>query len=151
MNGLAELVAAPWSLTIDGRDYWLSPLRLTDWGLIEARLVAQRRDPLEVAARALDGLPPEAHRPLVEAALKAAAAPRAASLDEVLAFTASAEGLALVFWLSLRQRQPQIDQAQAAALLDRLGAEELARLAERIDRGNAPAPAPVHHPATPKN
>ena len=48
-------------------------------------------------------------------------------------YLAGYEGSALLFWLSLRQRHPEITEQRAAELLDRVGAENLGSLRGRIE------------------
>jgi hypothetical protein len=128
MSGLNVLTAAPWRQTIGEIDYWLEPLTLSDWGIIEKRLLRERRNPLQLARENLAGLQADEKRALLEAALRQAATAQTVTADELMQYTATPRGAALLLWLSLRKRQPEITEPQAAELLAALGEEEFARL-----------------------
>ena len=139
MDGLHALTAAGWHETIDEVEYYMEPLTLKDWGTIEKHLLAGRRDPIEVARENLEGLSPEEQRMLLEAALDRAIGAHGVAADELIAYTATPQGMAMMFWLSIRKRHPEIGEDRAAELLGSLGKDELARLRADIEgRGGIP-------------
>ena len=143
MDGLNVLTAAPWRQTIDGVDYWMEPLTLGDWGIIEQRLLKGRRNPLEVAKENLAGLKPDEKRALLESALKQASSAQKATADELMDYTATPPGMGLKFWLSIRKQNPQITEARAAELLNILDEESFAKLRAEIEGASGTAEDPI--------
>ena len=158
MDGLHELTAAEATLTIAGRDYRMSPLRLRDWGEIERRILDTRPDPLDLVLSKLDGLPLEQQRELLSLAYDDARQGRRLTANELRQWLATPEGQVVQFWLSLRQHQPALTLEDAERLLLLAGSETLAEqqatnLAEldALSVGNAcgqthPAPSPPPSP-----
>lgn len=128
MTPLSALTTAPWRQTIDGIDYWLEPLTLSDWGIIERRILQSRRDPLQVAKESLAGLAPEEKRMLLESALAQASRAGQVTAEELFDYTATPQGAALMLWLSMRKRDAGMTEQRAAELLAAMGEEEFARL-----------------------
>lgn len=142
MSGLRVTAAAAWRQTIDGADYWLEPLALSDWAVLEQRVVEMRRDPLQAAKEHLADLDPDDRRALLEAALSQAARASQVTATQLLEFAATAEGTVMLFWLAVRKRHPHVTLRRASELLDRLGAAELARLRTAAE-GQPPAEDPI--------
>jgi len=143
VDGLNALTAAPWRETIDGVDYWMEPLTLGDWGIIEEHLARQRRNPLEVAKENLAGLAADEKRALLASALEQASGAGRVTADELMDYTATPEGLGLMFWLSIRKQNPQISEGWAAELLGILDAESAARLRAEIEGASGTAEDPA--------
>jgi len=143
VDGLNVLTAAPWQQTIDGVDYWMEPLTLGDWGIIEQRLAKGRRNPLEVAKENLAGLEPDDKRTLLESALKQARSADKVTADELLDYTATPEGMVLMFWLSIRKRNARITEARAAELLNILDEESSLSVWAEIEGASGTAEDPT--------
>jgi hypothetical protein len=132
-----------WTETIAGRELRLMPLALADWAVVEARLVAGRRDPIAIARESLAALPITAHRTVLESALSEACRGNQVTIDELAAFASTATGTVLMMWLALRTHQPDLSEADVAQLLsrwtdaDRAAAEP--RLAGVPPEGSNPA------------
>lgn len=108
-----------WTETIAGRRLRLMPLSLADWAVVEARLVASRRDPIAIAGESLAALPITAHRTVLEAALSEACRSNQVTIDELATFASTTAGTVLMMWLALRTHQPDLSEADVAQLLSR--------------------------------
>jgi hypothetical protein len=117
MTLLGELTGGDWTETIAGRELRLAPLSLADWAVVEARLVASRRDPITVARESLDSLPATAHRAVLEAALSEACRGGRVTIDELVDFAGTTAGTVLLVWLALGRHQPDLREADVAELL----------------------------------
>ncbi len=132
MDGLHVPAAAPWKQHVGGEEFWLEPLTLEDWATVEKRLVEHRPDPIELAKANLDGLDLATKRELLESALRRAVEHNRATVEELKQFIETPEGMALVLWLAIRKRHPQITEQRAYELLMRLGDEQLSRLEANV-------------------
>src|SRR5690606_13250854 len=125
-NGLlGRLTGESLRVSIDGAEYWLSPLTLADWATIECRIVETRKDPIETAKERLAGLDDSEKRMLLDAALREATRTAGVTARELLAYTTTRAGFELLFWLAIRKRHPTIDEPQAAHLVARIAGDAI--------------------------
>lgn len=119
MHGLHHIAGAESAITIAGRTFRAAPLTLGMRAEIEAHLVARRGDVLDEALRRLETAPPRQQELLLDAAFRRLERRRTATAEEVAEFLGTFEGAAFVFWLLVRDRQPDVDSPDAAAAICR--------------------------------
>ena len=144
MDGLHVPTAAPWKQMIGGKEYWMGPLTLEDWGMLEKRLVASRPDPLELAISRLerhDDLDEHTTRGVLECAFRETMEAHRATVVELKQFMRGVEGFSLMLWLSLRKHQPGITEERAGELALQLGGDALESLQAEIDGTSSAEPA----------
>lgn len=112
---------------LGGKEYQLRQLQLDDYAEMEARIVASRPDPFEVAAKAIAKVPPAHHPAIWDAAMRDSRTSRKATLDELLAWGNSEAGFAFTFWRCAMKSHPEIDsEAKAREILQSATPAELA-------------------------
>ncbi len=132
MDGLHVPTAAPWKQRFGGEEFWMEPLTLKDWAILEKRYLESRPDPIELAKARLDGCDAQKRRELLESALQTAMQGSRATLGELKRFLRTREGLSLMLWLALRRRHPQMTEARAHELLMTLRSEQVNRLQTNV-------------------
>ncbi len=140
MNALHALTAAPTTLSIGGETYLVEPLSLADWGTIEKHLLDARPDALTLVKASLEGLSLDEKRTLLDAALSQSLRAKCVTVAELVDYTATREGLALLLWLALRRRRREMTLDDTHKLLDQLSADDLSRIrlaAEEVPEGSA--------------
>jgi hypothetical protein len=133
MDGLNQLTAAGYVVSIGGRDYRLGPLTLDDYGEIENRILAKRPDPLAVAIEKLDRLDRKQQEMLLARAYDKAVKSPTVTIDELQLWRNTAEGFCYRFWLMIRKHHEQVSLQEAVELVEQLGGEARAELNRRVE------------------
>jgi hypothetical protein len=127
-------------VVIAGQEYKIRPLTIGVYAAMEAFIVAQRPDPLEIASEAVKKLPPAQHDAIWRAAMNHAVAARTVTAEEAAAFENSVDGLAWKLWHCLKENHPEIDGVEAAkGLLIKAGEEHFEMLARSVELGSGEA------------
>lgn len=127
-----------WTLARWTRDVW-------EEFLVWAR--TQLPDPIEVALRHVDQLPPAIAEKLVAEALKQATGYLSIGSPRVTELLNSPEGITRLIWLLLRKHHPEASEDTALAIVFEVGAESLqakidqAAGVQSAPAGNGPGPA----------
>ena len=119
---LAAFVNAPRSVTLDGREYLVSALTLSEWGPIQGWIKRNVPGPVKLlSSEDLSGLTPEDRRAMMAVALEAQRnwPPRIGSLAWFNALD-GVGGHAEFLFCALSKHQPEFTRADAARLNDRL-------------------------------
>ncbi len=122
---LNEIVAAESSFTVNGKTYQTSPLTAREHAKVQTRILSMRGDPIEVARKLADVLNPEERKELFEKAYNDAVRAKIVTAGEVDAFMNTLEGTVYCIYLSLQKYHPEIDEDEAASLVEQQGREFL--------------------------
>lgn len=140
MSALNELTAAPVPITIAGQKWFLSPLRLVDWGEAARVVAGRRKSPLAIVKQHLSGLSDELARHLVDLAYRDERSGELFALEEVERWFATPEGNVYRAWLMLRRQHPSLTLDQVEELLLTADADQDSR--EWISRQSEESAAP---------
>jgi hypothetical protein len=122
---------------IAGKEYRLRPLQLDDYAEMEARIVAARPDPFEVAAKSISKVPQPMQQAVWDAAMRDARTSRKATLDELVSWGCSEAGFAFTFWRCARKDHPEVEtEAKAREILNQATPEELASVVVALKVGS---------------
>ena len=127
MISLGTLAAPGTTIEVDGRSYRLGELDQTDNATIEARILSKRGDPIAVAQKMAPMLTPEEREKLFAKAYDDSLKVNIVTCGDWDDFCNSMEGWRMVFWLSLRQHHPEVTEAEAARMLDKIGEQWVER------------------------
>jgi hypothetical protein len=153
MDGLARTSGQLYQeLVIGGKTYTLRPPAMTGlYGKMEAYIIAQRVDPLVLAATACKTAPKEQHDAIWQAAMKVASKARTVEATEMAEFENSVKGLAFKFWACLQEKHAQdvLTPDDALRLLEEAGDERIGEILAKVhvasgqaDLGNSSGPSP---------
>ncbi len=123
MPGLETLTATGVEIKIDGKAYRQQPFDRADWGLIYARIKAERVDPIAVATRLASGATDKVASDLYARAYDDAMKASVVTVRESMTWLATFEGAAFGFWLQLRKEHPELTEDGAAEVLVQYGKE----------------------------
>lgn len=125
---------------IGDTDYTIRPLTVGVYAEMEAYIVAQRGDPLLVAANAVEKVPPQHHAAIWDAAMKQAVSGRTVTAEEASAFENSVNGLSWKVWQCMKRDHAEIDSVEAARnLLLEAGEKHFDRIASEVEIGSGEA------------
>lgn len=101
------------TLTLGGKQYKLSPLKVGSYAELQAYYLSLRDDPLVLASRACNDprIPPTQHATIWESAIKVASTMRIIPPGELADFEQSVHGRAFQFFCSIRANHPEIKSA----------------------------------------
>lgn len=143
---LAALTNAPREVTLAGRTFTVSALKLREWGAVQQWVKDNAPSPMEsVEAAAIDKLSPYAARMLLSVAVKEQQAwpPRVASSEWFHALDRIGKdgrnGNA-VFLLAVLGKHQKLTEAEAEALIEQVTAAETTRLVAAALGFDDPAP-----------
>ena len=115
MGECATMTAACMTVTIDGREWTLSPVTLEDLGMLE-RWIESR--PIRMVQSALDGLADRERQYLLALAFgESIKRQTTLGTESGRGELESIESVAYLFWLSLRVRHPDVTREVAARML----------------------------------
>lgn len=142
MDGLHEIAPRTREFQFMGRTLRLSQLRLRSYAEIEAEVLARKPTPLDVVAPTVRDMPIEQAKYLLGLAYDDSLKVRRADPGDIDQFLATIDGLAFMFWLSLRELHPEITREQVCEWVYGLDKPGIAGLQEELDkleppRGNA--------------
>jgi hypothetical protein len=126
-----RLTATPTTIEMGGRTLRLAPLTLSDMGALQAWIHAQLPDPIALARRLAEGMPPEVQTELLRDAFRHALAARKTHLlgtpeaDEMIA---TLPGFVQVLSLMCRANHPELTPDDLAPLVGGLGRDEINRI-----------------------
>lgn len=104
------------TITIGGKNYKLSRFTRENWRAFLKFCRQVLPDPIEIASRNIDRLPTELANRLLDKAYEDSKVFLSIGSPGVLDVMNSLEGLAYLFWLLLREFQPDMTEEQAADL-----------------------------------
>lgn len=136
MTGIADATGAPLTITLQGTEYKLRPLKDVDFGEIEREL--QRR-----AYRAAQVMATECKDDAEKQELMRIAFQQASTLSmgtvEAMRYLTSLDGLVHMVYLSMRTDQPKMAREQVKLMLsDPEAIEELAAAMEQLNPDTSP-------------
>lgn len=131
--------ASSQTLVIGEKTYTLRPLTVGLYAEMEAYVVAQREDPMVIAALACQKVPAQFHTDIWDSAMRAAKSARTVTAAEMSAFEQSIRGLAFKFWACLKTDHPKLTVDDALKLIEEAGEERMAELQARIHVGSGEA------------
>jgi len=143
MADVDELMGTPEEIRLNGQTYTLTPLQVSDYGLIAKHIKSERGDPIEIARRLAESATPEERKMLFDKAFETAYRARHVTAEELDEWINTPAGFAYCLWLMLRPKHPDVGLEQAAELLVALGEQEMARIWEAgsgMPLGNFPSP-----------
>ncbi len=149
MDGIYEMAASPMPAVVGGTTYLLGQLTASDDGLIEQRILTERRKPADVLAEFLPKLEGEDRRALLEIAWKDEVRGPRVPYAEVRSWLLTERGQVFRMWLMLKHHQPDTTLEQAGAIyrqaLAEYGQKAMREAAEAsgAELGNSSAPAPA--------
>lgn len=114
MDGLRRLAGIVPSIELNGKSYRVRPHTLGHRAEIEGYIVGQRGNIMEEIALRLDSIPVKHHDKILDAVMRRVEQKCIASQQEVIDFLSTFEGGAYLFWLAVRDEQPEINSHQAA-------------------------------------
>lgn len=138
MDGLQELVHRTREFHFMGRVLRLSQLRLRHYAEIEAEVLARKPTPLAVVAETVRGMPAEQAKYLLGLAYDDSIKVRRAAPHEIDEFLTTIHGLAFMFWLALRDAQPEITRDEVAEWVLGLDEPGVAELQDELDKLEPP-------------
>lgn len=141
MDGLHETSPRTRECEFMGRMVRLNQLRLRHFAEIEAAALERLPSPLAVVAPTVRDLPPEQAEYLLGRAYDDSMKARRATPREIDAFLGTLDGLAMMFWLTMRDAQPDITHDQVKEHVFSLSEDQLEELQAELDaleppRGN---------------
>jgi len=144
MDGLCRVIGAGTTIEIRGVTYRLAAMTLEDWGIVENRILQQKRNAiLTTIADQRDCLPADVWRAEWKAACERAQSILRVSYAEAEAGVATDEGMAFRLWLMLEKHYPSefsyddlLDIVGAMTELERFLAESALAQAAAIDRAS---------------
>ena len=139
MDGASRVFAAPATVTIGGKEYFVKGRIAQHVGEVEQHILSRRPDPLKVFAESapLFDDRPDLLEKMAKTAMERATAARFATQDEVAAFFDTMEGTAFAIWLSIRDSAADLQKPDGWKEVHRLLLEEVDNLAEALSRDEA--------------
>lgn len=130
-NDLSVVSAAPVTVTVDGVDYKIGPLKVRELGLLQAWIKEQVPHPIEAVKGHLGGLPEPLQIALLEGARKDAYRwPPKLNSPEANTLLAGEEGEKELVHLIFTKHQPSLTRADTDAIAGKLGLDDFKRVAE---------------------
>jgi hypothetical protein len=133
MDGLGRTSGAGKTITIGGKDFFLEPLTLRDFGVVEQHLLSKRPNPLKIVGEAAKDMPPEIAEQMFKAAYEDAKKGANVTTAEVTHFLDSFDGMSYTMYLMLRKKQPDLTQDDVYELLSQCTPEDIAQLQDDRD------------------
>lgn len=140
MDGVSRVAGSPVSHTIDGKRYLLAPIDFDMLGTLEHELLKTRPNPISGVREALAAddanvFSPEERLAMIQEAVRHVKPSNSASFDEVMEYIQTPAGCALLFWLSVKAHQPDVDYEEARRLLKKVGVNNTAQIVAAIAQG----------------
>lgn len=148
MDGLYEMTGSPLPVVVGGRTFLLGALTAADHGLIEQRILTERRKPADALAEILPALNSEQQRMLLEIAWRDEVRGPRVPHAEVRQWLLTERGQIFRIWLMLKHHQ-EVTIEEAGAIyrqaLSEIGQKSMQEAAEHsgAELGNSSAPAPA--------
>lgn len=118
MDGLPEMVAPSRPVTIGGKVYHLSPLRIEDRAEAGAYLRAQRKPSLEAVRPHLEGLDDKERLKLLYWAYLDSRSGEFVSVSEIERWFLTPEGVVYRLWLMIRRKHPEVTYKDVSQWID---------------------------------
>lgn len=121
------ITAAPRAVTLDGRDYRVSPFGPREYGELRRYLADTTPDPRTVARQHMEGLPEAVQIAIWDRALAESKnwPPKLEDPNAIQRVFLETDGQALLVYLALRKTTPGLSREAAAELAERLSDDEL--------------------------
>jgi hypothetical protein len=123
MDGLYEMTGSPTPIRIAGQEYLLGPWTAEDDGLLEAKIVSERRRSSEVLEELLPKLDKDQQRMLLAEAWADEVRGARVKWAERLEWLRTPRGRIFRLWLLFRRNHPELNQVDVARLLAASGRE----------------------------
>ena len=130
MDGLGRASGAGKLITIQGKDYILSPLTIRHFGMVEQQILSNRPNPLKMVAEAAADLPEELAAEMMKQAYNDAKKSNTVSANEVTEWLETFEGMCYAFFLMLKKEQPEMTHEEVYDLMSDMTPQEMAQLQE---------------------
>lgn len=126
-------VAMP--IKIDGKAYQTSTqLSIGMRGEIEAHILSQRPDFMEQVSASLKHFPEKYHQSIIAEGVRRMAMANYITNEEFDSYLRTQEGSAYLFWLLVRDKQPEVDSLEAAIGIITKAKIDLEELQQKLDR-----------------
>ena len=114
---LVDMASDARQVVIDGKQYTITTLRISDYALAATKMQASRKSPAEVLREMWPTLDPETRTEVAKAAYVDMRAANMPTTDEVERWFATPAGMLYQWWLRFRRHQPDFTEALIEELL----------------------------------
>lgn len=122
-------------IKLGGTTYFMTPPKRPDMEEFESWIREHRRSPLDIAKANLDGLTESQQAVLLREALaRESAIPNAISEAEYAAAGDTREGAAMLFWLMIRNRHPEVKLDDIEGIVESATDEEFRKLLDEREK-----------------
>ncbi len=105
---LSAATGAKFPITLGGKTYLATPVKVSMWGEIHNHLISKRLNVLEQTAATIASFPPALQQQALQAAMAQAASPAVIPKETLGAYMESWEGTIHLLWMMLRPDAPEL-------------------------------------------